>query len=446
MAFESRSPWQPDARWADPLIALLALLALLASLFTLRVRQQGALRPSERASLQARLMEVGLAGPGLLKGDRVPGAQWAKAEAQLKEPWDRALLAVLKAELDPGPGQGANSPERAAEGGPSGERFRRVYLAAYADGPLPDRGSREEVRLRLGKGYAAELLEARLQDREGGGGPLREQARKTLLLRVIQLGALGLLVVGLALGGAALGVYLLASRRKGALRPLPPWSMSGRGAVLVLLGWFLAFFASGNVVSMFLLPWPGLRWLAVPLGSLLHAAFGLQLLCWAEGQTPRALWRRLAPGPVAPDLAWGTAFLALAVLLVLAAAALSSLLLSPQPSPQRDLQELLRGVSGWVPNLLLFLTVAGLAPAFEELFFRGFLLPVLARRGPMALALAASALLFGAVHLQPAGLPILSTLGFAMALAMRHTGSLRVPILVHAAWNGSLFLLMRGFA
>jgi membrane protease YdiL (CAAX protease family) len=29
---------------------------------------------------------------------------------------------------------------------------------------------------------------------------------------------------------------------------------------------------------------------------------------------------------------------------------------------------------------------------------------------------------------------------------MRHTGSLRTPILVHACWNGSLFLLMRAFA
>jgi hypothetical protein len=29
---------------------------------------------------------------------------------------------------------------------------------------------------------------------------------------------------------------------------------------------------------------------------------------------------------------------------------------------------------------------------------------------------------------------------------MRQTGSLRTPVLVHACWNGSLFLLMRAFA
>jgi hypothetical protein len=61
-------------------------------------------------------------------------------------------------------------------------------------------------------------------------------------------------------------------------------------------------------------------------------------------------------------------------------------------------------------------------------------------------ALIASALIFGAIHLQPAGLPILSTLGVVLGLAVRHTGSLRTPILVHACWNGGLFLLIRIFA
>ena len=80
------------------------------------------------------------------------------------------------------------------------------------------------------------------------------------------------------------------------------------------------------------------------------------------------------------------------------------------------------------------------------MLFRGFLLPVLARRQTLAVALLVSALLFGAIHLQPAGLPILSTLGLVLGFAMRHTGSLRTPILVHAGWNGCLFLLMRALA
>ena len=445
MAAPSSVPWHPDRRWADPLIALLALLALLAAGSTLLVRKQAASRPAARVSLQGRLTEVALAGPGLLAGGGRKAPDWTKAERQVQAPWDRALLAVLKRELAEAPPLPAPAEPPVPEG-PGGAPFRRAWQAAYEGAPLPDRTDRAEVRRRLGNGYGADLLEARLLDREGGGEPLRQQARKALMARLAGLGLLGALVTGLVVGGLAVGIYLLVDRRRVPVQPLPAWGLSGRAAALVFLGWFLFFFLAGHLAALLLLPWPALRWLVVPLGYALHAGFGLRLLCWAEGIRPSILWRRVAPGPVGRDLAWGGAFLALAVFLVITVALVSSLALKPEQSPQRDLQELLRGLSGWAANLALFLTVAGLAPLFEELLFRGFLLPVLAWRHPMALALAATALLFGAIHLQPAGLPVLGTLGLALGLAMRQTGSLRAPILVHACWNGSLFLLMRAFA
>jgi membrane protease YdiL (CAAX protease family) len=447
----SRS-WQPHRSWADPLIALLALLALLAAGLTLRVRQSSARRPSERVSLQGRLTEVALAGPKLMTGAKGPAPQWAKAERQLKEPWDRALLAVLKAELNEDQKPGANSPEAAAPAGAPGDSFRRASLAAYAGAPLPERAERDEVHRRLGDGFGADLLEARLRDREGngealrgGGDALRAAARSALMVRLAGLGLLGMVVLGLAVGGLAMGIYLSVTSEQ-ARPALPAWSMSGRAAAIVLLTWFLAFFISGNFALTLLRPWPGLRWLAVPLSYLLHAAFGLSLLCRAEGLRPGELWRRVAPGRAGRDLAWGAGFLALALFLVMVVALVWNAVLRPEQNPQRDLQELLRGLAGWAPNLILFLTVAGLAPLFEELLFRGFLLPLLARRGRLAWALALTALLFGAIHLQPMGLPILCTLGFVLGLAMRQTASLRTPIVVHACWNGGLFLLMRAFA
>jgi len=444
MEAPARAPWHPDRRWADPLIALLSLLALLAAILSLGVRQQRSRRPSERASLQGRMTEVGLAGPRILTGRGPTDREWRRAEAQLKEPWDRALLAVLKAELG-GPNE-AKAPQSAAPAGASGDTFRRACLAAYGEGPLPSRAERDTVHRHLGGGHAAALLEARLLDREGGGETLRAQARQAILTRLLGLGLLGLLVLGLGAGGLVLGIYLLAQRKQPPARPLPQWSMSGRAAALVMLGWFLAYFLAGNLVGLLLLPWPALRWMGVPLGTLLHMGCGIGLLCRAEGLGLRGLWRRVAPGAPGRDLAWGAAFLGLAVLLVITVSLLSGLLLKPDQSPQRDLQDLLRSLAGWGPTLTLFLTVAALAPFFEELLFRGFLLPILARGRSMALALGGSALLFGAIHLQPMGLPTLSTLGFVMGLAMRHTGSLRTPILVHACWNGALFLLMRGFA
>jgi len=441
-----RESWNPDRSWADPLITLLALLALLAAVSTLSARKEAFKHPSERVSLQGRLTEVALMGQVLLSGHETKASDWTKVESQLTEPWDRAMLAVLKAE-QPDPGEDAGVwIDRVTPPGPGGPAFRRVCLAAYAQGAAPSRTDREDIRRRLGKGYAADLLEARLQDREGKGDSLRAQARAALMPRLAGLGLLGLLVLGTATAGLIVGIYLVASRKRAPLLPLPVWTLSGRAAALVLLGWFLAFFFFSSRVGLLLHPWPGMYWMAGPLGYLLYATVGVTLLCWAEGIGFPALWRRVAPGRVGRDFAWGAGFLALAVFMVMVVALISGWVLQPDQSPQRDLQELLRGLSGWGPSLVMFLTVVGLAPFFEELLFRGFLLPVLARGQPMATALVVSALAFGAIHLQPAGLPILSTLGLVLGLAMRHSGSLRTPMLVHACWNGSLFLLIRAFA
>jgi membrane protease YdiL (CAAX protease family) len=441
-----REPWNPHRSWADPLISLLALLALMAAWFTLSARQVAFKRPFERASLQGRLAEVALMGPTLLRFHGAKPPDWNRAGAHLKEPWDRALLAVLKAECG---GQDAVARawiDQVTPAGSGGPAFHRVCLAAYDGGPLPSRTDRKDIHRRLGGGYGADLIEARLLDREGQGDALRAQARTALMARLAVLGGLGLLLLGTAVAGLFVAILLVGNRRQAPARPLPVWALSGRAAVLILLGWFLAFFLSSTLVGTLLRPWPGTRWVAGPLAYALHASAGAGLLCRAEAISLATLWRRVAPGRMGRDLAWGLAFLALAVLLVLTVALVSGWIHQPDQNPQRDLQELLRGLSGWGPSLVMFLTVAGLAPFFEELLFRGFLLPVLARRQPIAVALGVSALLFGAIHLQPAGLPILGTLGLVLGLAMRHTGSLRTPILVHACWNGGLFLLIRSFA
>lgn len=439
------APWHPDRRWADPLIALLALLALLASLSALRVRNRAAARPAERVTLQGRLAETAFAGPRLL----APGGprRAAQEAAPVQEPWDRALVALLKADLDAATPEAGAWVEAAVPPGRAGDTFRRACAAALGRGPLPTLEERRDLHRRLGGGYGADILEARLKDRDGSGGDaLRARARSALLGRLAVVGALGLAFVLATLAGLGVGLYLLLRLGKIAPPALPAWGMSGRAAALVMLGWFLGFFVSSQAAALLVLPFPRLRWLAVPLAYTLHAGFGAWLVARAEGLELRALWRRVAPGRPGRDLAWVPGFLALAVALVVGAAALSGLVFHPETNPQRDLQDLLRGASGWGAGLALFFTVAVLAPCFEELLFRGFLLPVLARRRPLALALGTSSLLFGFIHLQPAGLPILGTLGLALGFAMAHTGSLRTPILVHACWNGSLFLLMRAFA
>lgn len=88
----------------------------------------------------------------------------------------------------------------------------------------------------------------------------------------------------------------------------------------------------------------------------------------------------------------------------------------------------------WMRAYFVVLAV-GLAPAFEEIFFRGLLLPVLARRYGTWAALLVTAFLFAAIH---GHLPSFATLfGLSLALGAAYiiTGSLTVPIVMHALFN-----------
>jgi membrane protease YdiL (CAAX protease family) len=50
------------------------------------------------------------------------------------------------------------------------------------------------------------------------------------------------------------------------------------------------------------------------------------------------------------------------------------------------------------------------------------------------------------MHMQPLGLPTLTTLGVVLGFAFLRTGNLGTSILVHGLWNGGVFLLVRGLS
>lgn len=100
------------------------------------------------------------------------------------------------------------------------------------------------------------------------------------------------------------------------------------------------------------------------------------------------------------------------------------------------------GDGDWLALALGFVGPCLTAPVFEEVLYRGFLLAALRRafRLPLALALPAQALLFGAHHASlPALLP-LTALGILWGGLYRASGNLVVPIAVHAMWNTRFFL------
>ncbi|MDA3023583.1 MAG: CPBP family intramembrane metalloprotease, partial [Actinomycetota bacterium] len=81
-----------------------------------------------------------------------------------------------------------------------------------------------------------------------------------------------------------------------------------------------------------------------------------------------------------------------------------------------------------------------LAPVAEELLFRGLLHRGLRRRLRIVPATALSSVLFAVVHVdvalsQPLALVGLTLVGVILAVASERTGSLIVPVVIHAVHN-----------
>ena len=441
-------PWNPDRQWADPLIATLALVILLLIGGQARMRHAAAPRPDTAVTLQGRLQDLVQAAPtvlGPLSGPILP-----RRTAALDAPgiWDQALAAVQAAEdRDPDRGEALLS----AAKGEGLATFRRTWIWAYrGTGSTPTTEELRKVRAALGDGYSARLLEARVRARAGEDPrPLEQAARAWAQPRLLGMAGVALGGMALTLAGLGFAFYLLLSRPRPV--SLPAFGLSGRALLLVMLGWFTVLLCTGTVVGTLVSLAPFLRPVALPLAYGLHAALGTRFLCAAEGVDLRTLWRRLTAAPLAPALAQGLGFFALALAAVLAVAMAMSPLARHAEPPQKELLQMLSGVHGPWTVVILFLTVAVLAPAFEELMFRGLLLPWLgprlaARMGSgrgWALAVAITGVTFGAMHMQPLGLPTLSTLGFVLGFAFVRTGNLGAAILVHGLWNGGVFILMR---
>lgn len=94
---------------------------------------------------------------------------------------------------------------------------------------------------------------------------------------------------------------------------------------------------------------------------------------------------------------------------------------------------------------LWFGVLAVCAPVWEEVMFRGFLLPSLARYLPAWAAVGATSLIFAAVHFSREGALPLLLLGCVFGAAYAATRNLLAPILLHSLWNCLLLVqLLRG--
>ena len=89
---------------------------------------------------------------------------------------------------------------------------------------------------------------------------------------------------------------------------------------------------------------------------------------------------------------------------------------------------------------LLFVTTTILAPLFEEIIFRGILLPTLSRDFGVISGIIVSAFIFALAHLSLGEMPPLFVLGIGLGITRVASGSLFSSVIMHSLWNGLTFL------
>lgn len=101
--------------------------------------------------------------------------------------------------------------------------------------------------------------------------------------------------------------------------------------------------------------------------------------------------------------------------------------------------------SSLAQQILIALTAVIAAPMLEEIFFRGYLYPVLKRFTGVWPAMIGVSLFFGMVHMSLVQCLPLAMFGFILNLAYENTGRLSLPIAMHAAFNAVGVALIYAF-
>jgi len=181
---------------------------------------------------------------------------------------------------------------------------------------------------------------------------------------------------------------------------------------------------------------------AIPLLAsqfLFYVLWLLFLFGWLKAHYRRPFWPAMAWER--PEKGWGNCF-AWGVVTALAVIALGGVLRPPQID--MPLTDLLRDRASlaWVGVFAITL-----GPLWEELAFRGFLLPLLARSLTAAPAVVATALVFAGLHGPEYAwswkhLSLITVAGAAFGWMRLHSGSTAAATLMHAGYNLIFFMGM----
>ncbi len=121
-------------------------------------------------------------------------------------------------------------------------------------------------------------------------------------------------------------------------------------------------------------------------------------------------------------------------------------LLFPEGPPQQRIAGVTEGTDSAFGAVLILLSLVVLAPLGEELIFRGMLLSRLVRSMAVWWAIAVQAAVFALIHLTDpeaiAAIPGLFLIAVVLGYAAIRTGSLSLPLFLHAGVNLTAALLL----
>ena len=106
-----------------------------------------------------------------------------------------------------------------------------------------------------------------------------------------------------------------------------------------------------------------------------------------------------------------------------------------KPPEKQAIVDLFNASSTLEQRILIIVLAVSVAPLAEEFIFRFFLYGVLKRYAGRAVGVLVSALLFAAVHAHAPSFAPLFVLGGCFALAYEWSGSILVPMTMHAVFN-----------
>lgn len=229
--------------------------------------------------------------------------------------------------------------------------------------------------------------------------------------------------------------------------PLPParvpfWGYTDLALVIGLL--LIATFLIGGVALVFMKFYPKLATdqtaLIFPTNVAFYIALYLALRVTLQGRYGMPVFASLGWRRIRPAMLW-TAVIA-GVPLAFAANGVAELLHTPKVSTPFDN---IAQSPVWLALIGAMAVIA--APVFEELFFRGFLQPLVSRTLGVILGVLITAILFGSLHaaeyqFQWQYVVVVSLVGIVLGAIRAATNSLIPGTIVHGCYNASFVIAL----